>query len=236
MPLPGMLRPLGPVKYPLFQAACPALPQSPKGLSTHRRMLATLRAFCSAVSSLPMAWAAGRPHLFLPRCSGGLQAPRLWLPATSPMPRHKGSDRVGLPLWEQTFSSLPPSSPCTYGGVTAQRVPGPWKVPAPPPGVGPLVPASRDGDQEPRLVSLGVAGTLGACRRWRQQLCVQAGVREPRHQSLSAAPGSSLVSVCQRSMRLSLFFRQSNQCFRRSPLALMPRTTPPMKSLDFPMS
>lgn len=55
-------------------------------------------------------------------------------------------------------------------------------------------------------------------------------------QSLSTAPGSSLVSVCQRSIRLSLFFRQSNQCFRRSPLALMPRTTPPMKSLDFPMS
>lgn len=46
-------------------------------------------------------------------------------------------------------------------------------------------------------------------------------------QSLSTAPGSSLVSVCQRSILLSLFFRQSNQCFRRSPLALMPRTTPP---------
>lgn len=46
-------------------------------------------------------------------------------------------------------------------------------------------------------------------------------------QSLSTAPGSSLVSVCQRSIRLSLFFRQSNQCFRRSPLALIPRTTPP---------
>lgn len=46
-------------------------------------------------------------------------------------------------------------------------------------------------------------------------------------QSLSTVPGSSLVSVCQRSIRLSLFFRQSNQCFRRSPLALMPRTTPP---------
>lgn len=48
-------------------------------------------------------------------------------------------------------------------------------------------------------------------------------------QSLSTAPGSSLVSVCQRSIRLSLFFRQSNQCFRRSPLALMPRTTPPTR-------
>lgn len=48
-------------------------------------------------------------------------------------------------------------------------------------------------------------------------------------QSLSTAPGSSLVSVCQRSIRLSLFFRQSNQCFRRSPLALMPRTTPPAR-------
>lgn len=46
-------------------------------------------------------------------------------------------------------------------------------------------------------------------------------------QSLSTAPGSSLVSVCHRSILLSLFFRQSNQCFRRSPLALMPRTTPP---------
>lgn len=48
-------------------------------------------------------------------------------------------------------------------------------------------------------------------------------------QSLSTAPGSSLVSVCQRSILLSLFFRQSNQCFRRSPLALMPRTTPPVE-------
>lgn len=48
-------------------------------------------------------------------------------------------------------------------------------------------------------------------------------------QSLSTAPGSSLVSVCQRSILLSLFFRQSNQCFRRSPLALMPSTTPPVE-------
>lgn len=46
-------------------------------------------------------------------------------------------------------------------------------------------------------------------------------------QSLSTAPGSSLVSVCQRSIFLSLFFRQSNQCLSRSPLALIPNTTPP---------
>lgn len=46
-------------------------------------------------------------------------------------------------------------------------------------------------------------------------------------QSLRTAPGSSLVSVCQRSIFLSLFFRQSNQCFSRSPLALIPNTTPP---------
>lgn len=50
-------------------------------------------------------------------------------------------------------------------------------------------------------------------------------------QSLSTAPGSSLVSVCQRSILLSLFFKQSNQCFRRSPLALMPRTTPPAEEI-----
>lgn len=55
-------------------------------------------------------------------------------------------------------------------------------------------------------------------------------------QSLRMAPGSSLVSVCQRSIFLSLFFRQSNQCFSRSPLALIPNTTPPMKSFDFPIS
>lgn len=55
-------------------------------------------------------------------------------------------------------------------------------------------------------------------------------------QSLRTAPGSSLVSVCQRSIFLSLFFRQSNQCLSRSPLALIPNTTPPMKSLDFPIS
>lgn len=46
-------------------------------------------------------------------------------------------------------------------------------------------------------------------------------------QSLRTAPGSSLVSVCQRSIFLSLFFRQSNQCFSLSPLALIPNTTPP---------
>lgn len=46
-------------------------------------------------------------------------------------------------------------------------------------------------------------------------------------QSLRTAPGSSFVSVCQRSIFLSLFFRQSNQCFSLSPLALIPSTTPP---------
>lgn len=40
-------------------------------------------------------------------------------------------------------------------------------------------------------------------------------------------PGSSLVKVCQRSIFLSLFLRQSNQCLSRSPFALMPRDTPP---------
>lgn len=40
-------------------------------------------------------------------------------------------------------------------------------------------------------------------------------------------PGNSLVSVCQRSIFLSLFLRQSNQCLSRSPFALMPRETPP---------
>lgn len=40
-------------------------------------------------------------------------------------------------------------------------------------------------------------------------------------------PGNSLVRVCQRSIFLSLFLRQSNQCLSRSPFALMPRDTPP---------
>lgn len=40
-------------------------------------------------------------------------------------------------------------------------------------------------------------------------------------------PGNSLVSVCQRSIFLSLFLRQSNQCLSRSPFALMPKETPP---------
>ena len=47
-------------------------------------------------------------------------------------------------------------------------------------------------------------------------------------QSLNTEPGSSLVSVCQRSIFLSLFLRQSNQCLSLSPLALMPRETPPV--------
>lgn len=64
-------------------------------------------------------------------------------------------------------------------------------------------------------------GSPGPGLRWARRRAGRAG------QSLSTAPGSSLVSVCQRSILLSLFFRQSNQCFRRSPLALMPRTTPP---------
>lgn len=51
-----------------------------------------------------------------------------------------------------------------------------------------------------------------------------------------AAGGSSLVRVCQRSRAASGCCRQSLQCFRASPRAPGPRDTPPMKSLDFPMS
>lgn len=40
-------------------------------------------------------------------------------------------------------------------------------------------------------------------------------------------PGNSLVNVCQRSIFLSLFLRQSNQCLSLSPFALIPRDTPP---------
>ena len=71
-------------------------------------------------------------------------------------------------------------------------------------------------------------GSPGPGLRWARWRTGGAG------QSLSTAPGSSLVSVCQRSILLSLFFRQSNQCFRRSPLALMPRTTPPAEGSPGP--
>lgn len=46
-------------------------------------------------------------------------------------------------------------------------------------------------------------------------------------QSFIPEPGSSLVKVCQRSIFLSLFLRQSNQCFSLSPFALIPSETPP---------
>lgn len=42
-------------------------------------------------------------------------------------------------------------------------------------------------------------------------------------------PGNSLVNVCQRSIFLSLFLRQSNQCLSLSPFALIPRDTPPKR-------
>lgn len=51
--------------------------------------------------------------------------------------------------------------------------------------------------------------------------------RERRGLQSFTEPGNSLVSVCQRSIFLSLFLRQSNQCLSRSPFALMPRETPP---------
>lgn len=51
--------------------------------------------------------------------------------------------------------------------------------------------------------------------------------RERRGLQSFKEPGNSLVSVCQRSIFLSLFLRQSNQCLSRSPFALMPRETPP---------
>lgn len=50
--------------------------------------------------------------------------------------------------------------------------------------------------------------------------------RRGRLQSFNE-PGNSLVNVCQRSIFLSLFLRQSNQCLSRSPFALIPRETPP---------
>lgn len=40
-------------------------------------------------------------------------------------------------------------------------------------------------------------------------------------------PGSSLVSVCQRSTFVPLFFRQSIQCCRVSPCEWQPNDTPP---------
>lgn len=51
-------------------------------------------------------------------------------------------------------------------------------------------------------------------------------------QSLYPEPGSSLVKVCQRSIFLSLFFRQSNQCFSLSPLAFIPKETPPGEKVE----
>lgn len=53
---------------------------------------------------------------------------------------------------------------------------------------------------------------------------------EARIHSCSVDPGSSLVSVCQRSTFLPLFFRQSIQCCRVSPCEWHPKDTPPYKS------
>lgn len=50
--------------------------------------------------------------------------------------------------------------------------------------------------------------------------------------SCSVDPGSSLVSVCQRSTFLPLFFRQSIQCCRVSPCEWHPKDTPPNQSRD----
>lgn len=148
----------------------------------------------------------------------------------------------------------PSSSPPTSGPVRPQGLKGGQAL-SPCPSA--LVPRScwvLHGLQEGAAVVLCPSRCPGSLPTWglrplvaaeeaQGQACVgpsdrQRWVRRQvgASQSLSTAPGSSLVSVCQRSIRLSLFFRQSNQCFRRSPLALMPRTTPPMKSLDFPMS
>lgn len=54
----------------------------------------------------------------------------------------------------------------------------------------------------------------------------QAGWQDVGLQSFNE-PGNSLVNVCQRSIFLSLFLRQSNQCLSLSPFALIPRDTPP---------
>lgn len=73
--------------------------------------------------------------------------------------------------------------------------------------------------------------------KWRQVSCVvqpgrngahQVGWQDVGFQSFNE-PGNSLVSVCQRSIFLSLFLRQSNQCLSLSPFALIPRDTPPEK-------
>lgn len=58
-----------------------------------------------------------------------------------------------------------------------------------------------------------------------------AGGRGPPH-SCGADPGSSLVSVCQRSTFLPLFFRQSIQCCRVSPWEWHPKDTPPSQCRD----
>lgn len=55
---------------------------------------------------------------------------------------------------------------------------------------------------------------------------------EARVHSCSVDPGSSLVSVCQRSTFLPLFFRQSIQCCRVSPCEWHPKDTPPYKGRD----
>lgn len=52
-----------------------------------------------------------------------------------------------------------------------------------------------------------------------------------RH-SCAVEPGSSLVSVCQRSTFLPLFFRQSIQCCRVSPCEWHPKETPPGRHRD----
>lgn len=57
----------------------------------------------------------------------------------------------------------------------------------------------------------------------------QVGRQDEGLQSFNE-PGSSLVNVCQRSIFLSLFLRQSNQCLSLSPFALMPRDTPPRRT------
>lgn len=64
-------------------------------------------------------------------------------------------------------------------------------------------------------------GVLSGRRGESQQVRQQDGL-----QSFNE-PGNSLVNVCQRSIFLSLFLRQSNQCLSLSPFALIPRDTPP---------
>ena len=50
--------------------------------------------------------------------------------------------------------------------------------------------------------------------------------------SCSVDPGSSLVSVCQRSTFVPLFFRQSIQCCRVSPCEWQPKDIPPGQCRD----